>query len=77
MQILNWVAIGSIWRVVANPALAIPHLRVADLREVRFDLLKRSGISAVVFDKDNTLTAPFADEIFPTLKVFSSLFKDA
>lgn len=45
----------------------MPHFFVKDIRALPFAALKQAGVSGVVFDKDNTLTAPFATSIFPTL----------
>jgi len=47
----------------------LPHYRVPDIRAINFELLKRTGIKAIIFDKDNTITAPYVDHIFPTIAV--------
>jgi phosphatidylglycerophosphatase GEP4 len=62
-QSLNVPALTTLPRVFARRELAVPHLRVATIKQVDWRKLQAAGIRAVVFDKDNTLTAPFA----PTL----------
>ncbi|KAJ3102674.1 hypothetical protein HDU97_000371 [Phlyctochytrium planicorne] len=44
-----------------------------DIRHIDFKQLKESGLKAVVFDKDNTLTLPYKNEVYPPLK---SAFED-
>lgn len=36
-----------------------------DIRNVNFKALKAAGIEAIVFDKDNTVTAPYVDTVHP------------
>jgi phosphatidylglycerophosphatase GEP4 len=44
----------------------VPHISVANVSELNYTAMKENaGIRAVIFDKDNTLTAPYADEIHP------------
>ena len=43
-----------------EPSLAVPHVSVPDIRWIDWKALRTAGFEAVVFDKDNTLTAPFA-----------------
>lgn len=47
--------------------LVVPHFRVLDIRSINWAALKARGCRGVVFDKDNTLTAPYAPSVFPTL----------
>jgi len=68
VQSFNWPAILTTARVVfRQPSLALPHLKVRDIRDIDFQRLRRAGCAGVVFDKDNTLTAPYADCIDPRL----------
>lgn len=43
-------------------ALLTTHLIALDVGDIRYSKLKERGIKAVIFDKDNTLTAPYAAE---------------
>jgi phosphatidylglycerophosphatase GEP4 len=43
-----------------EPSLAVPHISVPDIRWIDWKALRAAGFEAVVFDKDNTLTSPFA-----------------
>ena len=46
--------------------MAIPHLEVEDLREVRWGDLRAAGFQGCIFDKDNTLTEPYRLELQPS-----------
>lgn len=48
-----------------QPSLGLPHLEVQDLRAVNWGALKKAGFKAAIFDKDNTLTLPYALELQP------------
>ncbi|KAF0391232.1 HAD-superfamily phosphatase [Gigaspora margarita] len=65
VQSLNFNAIFGIFNVLRKPQLAVPHIIVDDIRDIKFELLKKKGIKALAFDKDNTLTAPYENEIYP------------
>eukprot|EP00966_Prymnesium_polylepis_P142984 3300502-Prymnesium_polylepis.1 len=68
VQSFNWPAIVTTVRVVLRqPSLALPHLKVRDIRDIDFDGLRAAGCTGVVFDKDNTLTLPYADDVDPRL----------
>jgi phosphatidylglycerophosphatase GEP4 len=43
----------------------VPQLSVATVSQMNFTALKDHGIAAVMFDKDNTLTSPYENEIHP------------
>ncbi|KAG0579761.1 hypothetical protein KC19_4G121600 [Ceratodon purpureus] len=47
--------------------LAVPHVSVPDIRWVDWKALHDRGFEGVVFDKDNTLTAPYALTVWPAL----------
>ncbi len=48
-----------------NSSLALPHLSVRDITHVDWEALRAAGFQGCVFDKDNTLTTPFALEVRP------------
>ncbi|KAK8794775.1 hypothetical protein WA158_001756 [Blastocystis sp. Blastoise] len=57
----------------------LPHMSYKTIVEIPFEKLKENGIELVVFDKDNTLTAPykneyFTDEVKKTVEKCQSLF---
>ena len=41
----------------------------ADINDIDFRKLRTLGIRAIAFDKDNVLTAPYKNSIYPTIKV--------
>eukprot|EP00048_Salpingoeca_helianthica_P013653 m.204572 g.204572 ORF g.204572 m.204572 type:complete len:206 (+) comp15530_c0_seq2:1435-2052(+) len=67
-QWLNLSALSHSWRALKNPSLIVPHLSVPDIRGIDFVRLKAQGIKAIVLDKDNCLTAPYAECVFPGLE---------
>ena len=52
------------FRVVKEPSLANPALKVKNILHLDPAKLKASGIEFVVFDKDNTFTLTYKDEYF-------------
>ncbi|WWC58589.1 uncharacterized protein I303_101132 [Kwoniella dejecticola CBS 10117] len=50
---------------VIRPKLLRPHLRVPSIAHLDFRALREEGYNAVVIDKDNCLTIPNKDEIYP------------
>eukprot|EP00047_Mylnosiga_fluctuans_P000739 m.201073 g.201073 ORF g.201073 m.201073 type:complete len:202 (-) comp10103_c0_seq11:299-904(-) len=66
-QWLNTAAVRLAGGLVRRPSLAVPHIAVQDIRQLDFPALHARGIRAVIFDKDNTLTAPYRDHVFAPL----------
>ncbi|KAM7261931.1 hypothetical protein ACFE04_021008 [Oxalis oulophora] len=48
-----------------NQHLALPHLRVPDINYIDWGELQNKGFKGVVFDKDNTITAPYSLKVWP------------
>lgn len=55
------------WARFINKSLAIPHFSVKDISKISPEKLKEQGFKGLIFDKDNTLTAPYVNEIYPTI----------
>ena len=69
VQSINWPAIRTTARVLfGQPSLAVPHVDLRDIRDIDFARLRSAGCEGVVFDKDNTLTAPYKDEVDARLR---------
>jgi len=68
VQSFNGTALEYLFRVWRNKSLVIPHFRAKDIRYISFGQLKAAGIKGIVFDKDNTITAPYAPAIYPSLE---------
>jgi phosphatidylglycerophosphatase GEP4 len=51
-----------------NQSLVLPHFQVASLSQIDWMALKQAGFKGCVFDKDNTLTVPYALEIHPEVQ---------
>ena len=68
-QFFNRAGLRILPRVLANPALATPHLALPSIAHIDFHRLRGAGVEFLVFDKDNTITAPYSLEIYPLLAV--------
>jgi phosphatidylglycerophosphatase GEP4 len=67
-QRFNPAGVATVAAVAASePRLALPHVSVQDIRWLDWAELRRAGFREVVFDKDNTLTAPYAPALWPPL----------
>ncbi|KAL3508979.1 hypothetical protein ACH5RR_028380 [Cinchona calisaya] len=67
-QRINLEGISSSVRILAKDKhLVIPHVSVPDIRYIDWAELKRRGFKGVVFDKDNTITAPYSLSLWPPL----------
>ncbi|CAD6236415.1 unnamed protein product [Miscanthus lutarioriparius] len=67
-QRFNPAGVAAVAVVAASkPPLALPHVSVQDIRWLDWAELRRAGFRGVVFDKDNTLTAPYAPALWPPL----------
>lgn len=66
VQSVNSKAILTLASVIRRPALLVPHLSVSTVSQINYDALKTcAGIEGVIFDKDNTLTAPYGSSVHP------------
>nr|KYP74058.1 hypothetical protein KK1_006726 [Cajanus cajan] len=54
--------------ILKDPKLALPHISVPDIRYIDWAELRRKGFKGVVFDKDNTITAPYSLKPWPPLE---------
>ena len=63
VQSINTKALLTLASVVRRPSLLVPHATVDTISHISYQTLKdQCGIQAVIFDKDNTITAPYALE---------------
>lgn len=51
--------VSSVAMLVKEQHLALPHVKVRDIRYIDWAELHRRGFKGVVFDKDNTITVPY------------------
>ncbi|KAI8321014.1 HAD-superfamily phosphatase [Martensiomyces pterosporus] len=65
VQSLNLAGIRGVFSILRSPHLLMPHLAVSDIRSIPYEKLRSQGINYLVFDKDNCLTAPYANHIHP------------
>ncbi|MBW2981676.1 YqeG family HAD IIIA-type phosphatase [Candidatus Woesearchaeota archaeon] len=68
------------WVRFIKKSLAIPHFSVADISKIDPEKIKYYGFKGLIFDKDNTITAPYINKIHPTVleafSQFQSLYGD-
>jgi phosphatidylglycerophosphatase GEP4 len=68
VQSINTRALVTLASIVRRPGLLVPQISVHTVSELNFTAMKEdSGIRAVVFDKDNTLTAPYENILHPAV----------
>ena len=58
---------ATVRTLVRQPGLLVPHVAVRNVAALDFDALRAAGVSSIIFDKDNTLTAPYSNEVYPRL----------
>eukprot|EP00584_Thalassiosira_punctigera_P012824 CAMPEP_0172552014 /NCGR_PEP_ID=MMETSP1067-20121228/43096_1 /TAXON_ID=265564 ORGANISM="Thalassiosira punctigera, Strain Tpunct2005C2" /NCGR_SAMPLE_ID=MMETSP1067 /ASSEMBLY_ACC=CAM_ASM_000444 /LENGTH=237 /DNA_ID=CAMNT_0013339917 /DNA_START=58 /DNA_END=771 /DNA_ORIENTATION=- len=69
VQSVNIKALTTLASVVRRPYLAAPHVFLPTVSDVNYPALRdHCGIKAVIFDKDNTLTAPYENSLHPRAK---------
>lgn len=59
-----------------HKSLAMPHFSVRNINNINPERLAKAGFKGLVFDKDNTLTAPYANEIHRNISESFSHYKD-
>lgn len=64
-QSINVPGLKALALVFTQPSMLIPHYHINSIRDLDLDHLKASGVQCVVFDKDNTLSYCYADELHP------------
>lgn len=67
-QSINLPALKKLGSLLRRPSLIIPNIRVKNLKDLDLASLKSKGIKYLVFDKDNTLTLTFKDELHDKVK---------
>ena len=58
---------GSLASLQAGGNQALPHLGVPNISSLDWGALRKAGFKGCVFDKDNTLTEPYAHFVAPQL----------
>mgnify|MGYP006096656233 CR=1 FL=1 len=75
-QSWNGPAVKKLFTVARRPSLLEPCISVQDLSHINISSLVDRGIKGVIFDKDNTITAPYALEAHPQVKKALEDFKN-
>ncbi|KAJ2356913.1 hypothetical protein IWW50_001646 [Coemansia erecta] len=65
VQSINIAGLRTAWTLLARPSLLMPDIAVSDIRSLSWTKLRSRGVRYLVFDKDNCLTAPYANHIHP------------
>ncbi|RAL38915.1 hypothetical protein DM860_015276 [Cuscuta australis] len=60
--------VSSLGIFAKDKYLVIPHISVPDIRYIDWAELKKRGFEGVVFDKDNSITAPYSLRLWPPLR---------
>jgi predicted HAD superfamily phosphohydrolase YqeG len=51
---------------IFKPSLFIPQINVRSINDIDFKDMKNNGINCIIFDKDNTLSYTYIDELHPS-----------
>jgi phosphatidylglycerophosphatase GEP4 len=65
VQSINTKALLTLASVIRHPSLLVPQVSVAHISQLNYTALYSTGIRAVIFDKDNTVTAPYENTVHP------------
>ncbi|KIM59296.1 hypothetical protein SCLCIDRAFT_126376 [Scleroderma citrinum Foug A] len=65
---LNIPGLLSPFQLLWNPRVILPHVIIADIRQLDFLALQKAGYRGAIFDKDNCLTIPYKDSLVPELQ---------
>lgn len=68
VQSVNYSAIFSSLKGLLRPHLYMPACSAPDIRWIDFGALRAAGYRAICFDKDNTLTLPYAERLYEPLQ---------
>lgn len=63
---INISAIKRLSSIITRPTLLLPTLQLNSLNDLN---IKQLNIDYLIFDKDNTISLTYEDEIFPSIKV--------
>ena len=63
-QLWNGSAVRLFRFVLKKPSLMIPSMTVSSIKNINFEDLQRNKFKVLVFDKDNTLTAPYSSSFY-------------
>ena len=78
MQSMNAAGIALFFKSsVTDRALAMPQVACESIASVDWAHLKRLGFAGVIFDKDNTLTTPYALEVHEKVRDSLEACKEA
>jgi phosphatidylglycerophosphatase GEP4 len=66
-QFLNVPGLKALGLIFTDPVMIIPSIHVPTLHALDLDRLKAQGIECLVFDKDNTLSYCYAEEVHPSV----------
>ena len=64
-QYWNYQGVKMFWNsLISDRRAFLPHLRAHSVAQIDFKKLHGQGVRYIVFDKDNTLTAPYERKYF-------------
>ena len=66
-QSVNLPALLELKNIIFNRHMLIPTISLKSVADLDLDSLESLGIKYLVFDKDNTLSLPYGEEIHPSL----------
>lgn len=74
-QSVNLDGITKTFQYLTRPQFLIPDIELDNLNQLDIRVLRSKGIKCIVFDKDNTLTHTYKDEIHPSIRAVVDTIK--
>mmetsp|Transcript_35751 Transcript_35751/g.33890 ORF Transcript_35751/g.33890 Transcript_35751/m.33890 type:complete len:242 (-) Transcript_35751:48-773(-) len=65
-QSINIPGLKKAFQTIFKPSLFIPQINVRSINDINFIDMKSNGINCIIFDKDNTLSYTYIDELHPS-----------
>ena len=65
-QSFNIPGVKKAFNAFLDPSLIIPQIRIDHINQLNFVSLKEKGITCVIFDKDQTLSVTYVDQLHPS-----------
>ena len=63
--------------VLFHRKLAVPHLSINNISDIDPTAFNEMGFKGIIFDKDNTLTAPYCNTFHPLIENCINNYKEA
>ena len=66
-QSLNVPGVKKAFQAIFDPSLVVPQMHIDHINQLNFVTLKEQGITCIIFDKDQTLSVTYVDQLHPSV----------